>query len=300
MDEQQQELAAFHAALSGEPTPAQTPDPAPAGSEVEVATEVQANQAAAQEPTQTPEEQQPEQAKTGGDEQPVQPLAEDDPEVFEGFKRSELKRLVAAASEVDQLKLQLRKANGKIGEINSRIQPAPSQAAVQQPSQPAELSPEMVQFEQDYPDVARYAKALVGTTSQPQAPAAPPAVEQQPMAVGEALAQAEPDPAAIEIAVLDRTNKGWREKVQSSPFGTWLASQGEEVHQAFHNADSADAVSEVIGKYDKWEADRQAAADKAVKGQQRLQRAVTPQGSTPRPQAALTEEEAFLLALKSK
>lgn len=237
-------------------------------------------------------------APEGQQAQPGQGGTEDDPVVFEGYKRSELQRLLGSAAKVDSLEQQLRKANGKIGELNSRIQ-APAPAAAPTPAPAPELPPELQQFEKDYPDVANYVRAL-GITPQQQRQEAPPAPVQQPVATGgEHTAPAEHDPAALELAVLDRMHTGWRDKVGSQEFNLWLTAQGEQVQQEFAEAGTADSLGAVIGKYDQWTAARTAAADKAAKGQQRLKAAVTPSGNAPRPQAAPTEMDAMEAAFKA-
>lgn len=97
---------------------------------------------------------------------------------------------------------------------------------------------------------------------------------------------------------MDRMHKGWREKLATSDFSTWLASQGEQVRQEYDTAQTADAMASVLGKFDQWASARTAAADKAAKGQQRLQRSMTPSGNAPRPQGAPTEKEAMEAAFK--
>lgn len=278
MDEQQQEQTAFERSLT---------DAAPDTTAAPEA-EVESQEPAA------------ETAAPVADEQPAQPEApaeatpEDDPEVFDGFKRSEVKRLLTQAAEVEGLKQQLRKAHGKIGELNSRIPPAHSGT----PSHKAtELSPEeLKQFEEDYPDVAQYVRAL-GITPQPNTQDTPPA-DHSPEASGQVAAQADVDPIAVELAVMDRMHTGWREKVYSQEFSLWMAAQGEQVKQAYETANTADGLAAVIGQYDQWAAARSAAADKAAKGQQRLKASLTPTGNAPRPMAALTEQQAFEAALR--
>lgn len=219
---------------------------------------------------------------------------EDDPVVLDGFKRSEVKRLLEQASKVTDLEQQLRKAHGKIGELNTRIQP---KAPAPQPAAPAhtaapELPQELKQFEQDFPEFATYAKALL-QAQQPAAQAAPPAQEEQTVATAASPASAELDPVVIELAVMDRMHSGWREKVAGQEFSLWLAAQGQEVQSAFAAADTAQAMAAVIGQFDQWEAAKAAQAQKHAKGKQRLAAAVTPQGNAPQPQAALTEDQAF-------
>ena len=218
---------------------------------------------------------------------------EDDPVVLDGFKRSEVKRLLEQASKVTDLEQQLRKAHGKIGELNTRIQPkASAQQAAPAHTAAPELPQELKQFEQDFPEFATYAKALL-QAQQPAAQAAPPAQEEQTVATAASPASAELDPVVIELAVMDRMHSGWREKVAGQEFSLWLAAQGQEVQSAFAAADTAQAMAAVIGQFDQWEAAKAAQAQKHAKGKQRLAAAVTPQGNAPQPQAALTEDQAF-------
>ena len=218
---------------------------------------------------------------------------EDDPVVLDGFKRSEVKRLLEQASKVTDLEQQLRKAHGKIGELNTRIQPkAPAQPAAPAHTAAPELPQELKQFEQDFPEFATYAKALL-QAQQPAAQVAPPAQEEQTVATAANHGQAELDPVVIELAVMDRMHSGWREKVAGQEFSLWLAAQGQEVQSAFAAADTAQAMAAVIGQFDQWEAAKAAQAQKHAKGKQRLAAAVTPHGNAPQPQAALTEDQAF-------
>ncbi|WP_423459967.1 hypothetical protein [Ottowia sp. VDI28] len=294
MDAQQQEQAAFESSFA-ESAGAAAPAPAPAEpvaeAPVPAPAPAEAAAPAAEEPAAAPAAPDGEAANAPA------PAPEEDPEVFDGFKRSEVKRLFAQAAKVESLESQLRKANGKIGELNGRLQTPAAPAPAPTPAPAPELSPEMRQFEQDYPDVAKYVRGL-GITPAPQPQAAPPAEVQQPVATGSAPEPAELDPVAMELAVMDRIHKGWREKVQGEEFVLWLASQDEKVQQDYQAATTVDGLSAVIGQYDQWATARTAAADKAAKGQQKLKNAVTPNGNAPRPQTALTEQQAFEAALK--
>ena len=295
VEDQQAENAAFEqgfAQASGQPSP--TPA-APAADAVEAAAQDGAAPAAdhTEEVTNQPEasNHQPEGAqvpegKEGGND------LEDDPVVLDGFKRSEVKRLLEQASKVPDLELQLRKAHGKIGDLGSKLQTPPVQQAAPVHTAAPELPPELVQFEQDFPEFAAYAKALF-QAQQPAAQAAPPAQEGQTVATAAAPASAELDPVAIELAVMDRMHSGWREKVAGQEFGLWLAAQSQEVQSAFAAADTAQAMAAVIDQFDQWGAAKAAQAQKHAKGKQRLAAAVTPQGNAPQPQAALTEDQAF-------
>lgn len=296
VEDQQAEDAAFEqgfAQASGQPSP--TPA-APAADAVEAVAQDGAAPAAAhtKEVTNQPEasNHQPEGAKVPEGQKGGNDL-EDDPVVLDGFKRSEVKRLLEQASKVTDLEQQLRKAHGKIGELNTRIQPkAPAQPAAPAHTAAPEFPQELKQFEQDFPEFATYAKALL-QAQQPAAQAAPPAQEEQTVATAASPASAELDPVVIELAVMDRMHSGWREKVAGQEFSLWLAAQGQEVQSAFAAADTAQAMAAVIGQFDQWEAAKAAQAQKHAKGKQRLAAAVTPQGNAPQPQAALTEDQAF-------
>ena len=293
-----QEEADFHRAFaetSGTEPPASTAAPVGAAAE----------QGGKEAVTQEASEQQQEEATAaaGTDGQPAQQqpatTEDDDPVEFAGFKRSELRRLLGNAAEVDTLKRQLDKAHGSIGDLLRKSQqPAPAAPAAPAPAAAPELPPELKQLEQDYPDVVQLVRHMVAGQQPRQE--APPAEAQQPVATGDApQEQAGPDPMALEMAVLDRMHTGWREKISSQEFNLWLNAQGEQVQQEFAEAATADGMGSLLGKYEAWTTARATAADKAAKGQARLKAAVTPSGNAPRPQAAPTEEEEFLAAFQA-
>lgn len=290
MDEQQQELAAFQSSINDtqvtEPTATVADNATAVESQETQAVDGAAEQGAvAQAEVSDAAQGQPEKAT---------PAAEDDdPVLLDGLKRSELRRLFESAAEVGTLKRQIDKAHGHIGELNRKLQQAAQAAPAQAPELPAEIK----QFEADYPEVAQYVRALGVTPQQPQT--APPADVQQPAYADAQPAQAGLDPLDIELVVMDRMHKGWREKISTQDFNLWLGSQGEQAQQVFHTAQTADELSAVLGQYDQWASARAAASDKVAKGQQRLQRALTPSGNAPLPQSAPTELDAFRAALKS-
>ena len=295
MDAQQQELAAFESSIAealGDEQPTTGAEDALA---VESQTAEQVEESAQHEATEQPEAPEPTEAEpeTEGDAK----TEDEDPVLLDGLKRSELRRLLGNAADVETLKRQIDKAHGHIGELNRRLQQTPAPAASRAPAA-QELPPELKQFEADYPEVAQYVRAL-GITPQQRQEEAPPADVQQTAQAGAHPAQAGYDPLAIEMAVMDRMHKGWREKLATSDFSTWLASQGEQVRQEYDTAQTADAMASVLGKFDHWASARTAAADKVARGQQRLQRSMTPSGNAPRPQGAPTELEAFEAALKA-
>lgn len=302
MDAEQQEQQAFERAFaeaSGTEPPISTAQPA-----AEVVTEPEPELSKVPGvPEPFAEEPENPESAAPKEEHPAQPKAnpeDEDPVLLDGLKRSELHRLFGNAADVDSLKKQLDKAHGNIGELNRKLQQIQQPAPVASPS-PAmapELSPELRQIEQDYPEVAQLVRALVPQHAVQAAPSPQP--EQAQSAPMEAPVQVagSKDSAEFEVALLDRMHKGWRDKVGSQDFNVWIAAQGEKVKSQLDAAATADEVVAVIGHFDQWAAARTAAAEKSAKGQHRLKQATTPGGNSPKPQAAPTEQEAMEAAFK--
>lgn len=291
MDEQQQELAAFQSSINDTEATEQATTAADA-----VAVESQDAGAVADGAEQGAVAQQAEVSDAvQGQPEKAAPAAEDeDPVLLDGLKRSELRRLLGNAADVETLKRQIDKAHGHIGELNRRFQQSAQAPAAK--AQAQELSEEIKQFEEDFPEVAQYVRALGITPPQPQA--SPPA-DVQPAYADAQPAQAGIDPLEIEMAVMDRMHKGWREKISTQDFNLWIGAQEPQVRQVFDTAQTADEMASVLGRYDQWANARIAAADRSAKGQQRLQRAMTPSGNAPLPQSAPTELDAFRAALRA-
>ena len=291
MDEQQQELAAFQSSINDTEATEQATTAADA-----VAVESQDAGAVADGAEQGAVAQAEVSDAVQGQPEKVTPAAEDeDPVLLDGLKRSELRRLLGNAADVETLKRQIDKAHGHIGELNRRFQQAAQAPAAK--AQAQELPEEVKRFEEDFPEVAQYVRALGVTPQQPQT--ASPADVQQTAYADAQTAQAGPDPLVIELAVMDRMHKGWREKISTQDFNLWIGAQEPQVRQVFDTAQTADELASVLGRYDQWANARIAAADRSAKGQQRLQRALTPSGNAPLPQSAPTELDAFRAALRA-
>jgi hypothetical protein len=195
--------------------------------------------------------------------------------------------LLARAAKVDELEAGLRKAHGKIGELNGKLQevakaPAPAQ-------QPKPEQTDLSHVEEDYPDIAAWVRSQLGQKEpveevQPQAQQPEPAQEQG--ASGE----------QIQLALMDHLHKGWREKVQSQEFNLWLAASGDDVRNAYQTAATAEALGSVLTGYDAWQAKK---GQRSQAGNQRLEQAMTPQGSAGKPKTTPTPEDAFIAGFKS-
>lgn len=237
-----------------------------------------------QEQKDEPKAAEPEQAQQPAES--AQPPKEE-PQRFAGFTEDELKNLLARAAKVDELETLVRKAHGKIGELNGRLQevakaPAPAQ-------QPKSEQMDLSHVEEDYPDIVGWVRSQMGQKElkeevQPQA--------QQPEPAQEQGASAE----LIQLALMDHLHKGWREKVQSQDFNLWLAASGDDVRNAYQTATTAESLGGILSGYDAWQAKK---GQRSQSANQRLEQAMTPQGSAGKPKTAPTPEDAFQAGFKS-
>jgi len=305
--EDQQEQAAFEqafAGVTGEPYEAPTAAP-------EAAAEAEQEPPASQEPAEPaadPAEATQDPATEGatakpeeGGQAPATPAEDSDPVLLDGLRRSELHRLLSNAAEVETLKRMVDKAHGNVGDLKRQLQQLQQQPPAAKPQAAAlpELPENMQAFEQDYPEIAQYVRAMAAGRQQEPAPQAEamPATRAAPVQPEQQVPVH--DPLAIEMAVMDRLHQGWRETLRSDEFGTWLGSRELAVQQAFATAQTADEMGAVLTQFQQWSTARTAAAQASAKGQQRLRAAVTPTGSAQRPQAALTEDEAMQAAFNA-
>jgi hypothetical protein len=240
---------------------------------------------AAEEPKEQPKAEQPKEPEQAQqpDESADQP--KDEPQRFAGFTEDELKNLLARAAKVDELEAGLRKAHGKIGELNGKLQevakaPAPAQ-------QPKSEQTDLSHVEEDYPDIAAWVRSQLGQKEPTQE--VPPQAQQPEPAQG---ASAE----LIQLALMDHLHKGWREKVQSQEFNLWLAASGDDVRNAYQSAATAEALGSILTGYDAWQAKK---GQRSQAGNQRLEQAMTPQGNAGKPKTAPTPEDEFLAGFKS-
>ena len=227
-----------------------------------------------------------------------------DPVVFGGLRESQVKTLLERAARVDAIEEQLRKAHGKIGELNGsmiELRQTRQQPAVKQQQNDNELLDDSF-FEAlaaDYPELPatieqkaqRMAQEILeqqGYTQQPQ--------EQQ---YQQPVQSASPDPyeiqKAIGIAVMDATHNGWRETVQSQDFQLWLATQPERARTAYENTVDPSELWGIINGFNS----HSAAIGKTTRNRQRLDAAIVPDARSGKVSHAMTEEEAMIAAFNS-
>jgi len=227
-----------------------------------------------------------------------------DPVVFGGLRESQVKTLLERAARVDAIEEQLRKAHGKIGELNGsmiELRQTRQQPAAKQQQNDNELLDDSF-FEAlaaDYPELPatieqkaqRMAQEILeqqGYTQQPQ--------EQQ---YQQPAQSASADPyeiqKAIGIAVMDATHNGWRETVQSQDFQLWLATQPERARTAYENTVDPSELWGIINGFNS----HSAAIGKTTRNRQRLDAAIVPDARSGKVSHAMTEEEAMIAAFNS-
>lgn len=205
--------------------------------------------------------------------------------MFFGMSESQIKSLLERSARVDEIENQLRRAHGKIGELNSHLQnlsqPKPTQTA------PAEADMgELNQWAEDFPEVAAIARKTVMDAMKDL-----PAHASTPQGVDETeLAK------AINIAVMDATHDGWRETVGSQDFTLWIATQPEAVQDTFNTTISAKELGGIIKSFDGWKSRTQ---DRSSRNKQRLEQALVPTGNSSKVSHAPTPQDEFLAGFNS-
>ena len=229
-------------------------------------------------------------------EEKPEPVEEKEPEakeeseaeepMFFGMSESQIKSLLERSARVDSIEEQLRKAHGKIGELNSTLQnmqhrPTQQQAA---PVEPAGETEGDDHWAREFPEVVAIAEAkarkiAAELISQQQAQGQPVTIDKD-----EILRD-------TNIAILDATYEGWRDKISSQDFTLWIATQPQDVQETFNTTISAKVVGGVIGQYDAWKAKTQ---DRGQKSQRRLEQALVPTGATAKVPHAPTPHDEFV------
>lgn len=217
---------------------------------------------------------------------------EPDEPMFFGMTESQIKSLLERSARVDDIENQLRKAHGKIGELNANFQNLsnqhkPTQSAPATQAEDGELD----QLEQDFPELARIAEAKARNIAAEMIGEMTGKAPAQSPSMSDADIQAE-----INMAILDATNEGWREKISSQDFKLWIATQPADVQETFDKTNSAKELGKVIKDFDGWKTSTQ---DRSIRNKQRLEAAVIPSGSSAKISHAPSAQDEFLAGFNS-
>lgn len=223
------------------------------------------------------QEDEPEVEK---EQEPETDSEEVDEPVFAGLTEKELKSILERATRVDSLEEQIRKANGKIGELHGTLKEIQSRKPTQ--SAPAETDEsDLSEFEATFPEFG-------------------PAVDARARKIAQELFQAQqaqgyaPDPEEISkqvnLSIMDMSHDGWRETQKTDDFKLWMASQPQDVQQMYQTTWNA---KELGGIFTAYKSRQQATNIRSMKSKQRLENALTPDSRTQKVTHAITEQDAM-------
>lgn len=203
--------------------------------------------------------------------------------LFAGMTESQIKSLLERSARVDEIENQLRRAHGKIGELNANLQNLSHQRPTQ--SAPAEkIAGESDPMAEEFPEVVAIARRIAEETMQANQPSAPAA--DQPPAIDRNEIEKE-----INLAVMDSTQKGWRETVSSQDFALWIATQPTDVQQTFNTTISAATLTGVIQDFKNWKTN---VDDRSTRNKKRLEDALLPTGNPSKVSHAPSANDEFL------
>ena len=200
--------------------------------------------------------------------------------VFAGLTESQLKSILERATRVDAIEDQLRKANGKIGELNGTLQEIQRRRPTQHA--PAEdLDDEQIaEFESTFPEFGPAVEARARK------------IAQEVMQSQQAQGQRDPEEISkqVNLAVMNTTHKGWQQTTASDDFKLWIASQPPDVQQTFQTTWDAQELGGIVTAF---KSRQQAASARSTKSKQRLEAALTPDGRSSKVVHAVTEQDAM-------
>lgn len=200
--------------------------------------------------------------------------------VFAGLTESQLKSILERATRVDAIEDQLRKANGKIGELNGTLQEIQRRRPTQHA--PAEdLDDEQIaEFESTFPEFGPAVEARARK------------IAQEVMQSQQAQGQRDPEEISkqVNLAVMNTTHKGWQQTTASDDFKLWIASQPPDVQQTFQTTWDAQELGGIVTAF---KSRQQAASARSTKSKQRLEAALTPDGRSSKVVHAATEQDAM-------
>ena len=227
----------------------------------------------------SPDEQEDEPEVDDESEPETEPEEVDEP-VFAGLTEKELKSILERATRVDSLEDQLRKANGKIGEIKGTLKELQSRKPTQHA--PAESDDaDISEFEATFPEFGPAVEARARKIAQE--------VFQAQQATGQPIDR-EAISKQVNLTLMNSQHKGWQDLQETDDFKLWMAGQPKEVQQMHQTTWDA---QELGGIFTAFKSRQQATSTRSAKSKQRLENALTPDSRTQKVTHAITEQDAM-------
>lgn len=244
------------------------------------------------------EKEQPKGSEAAADEQKETVAEAEKPGglPLSAFDEEAIKTLLAKSAKVDELEMalsrqaqELRRAYGKIGELNSHLRQlmkAPTKRGIKQ----AELK--FARLEEEYPELAQALKedlAQVLGAAQEEVEQKEEPQEAKAEEFGDGMSQSQdslqiPEEvlqqrefqlrAEYEKKLLASRHPDWEQIAQTPDFRIWLASQPPEIQQVAMSSYSADELSAVFDLYKQARQVLEAKARQGATKQKRLETAV--------------------------
>lgn len=219
-------------------------------------------------------------------ETPAEPAAQEATDELAGLPPqvramlAEFETLKQTASIVPELQKRLRSAEGRLGDLNSRVS-APAAPAQQQRLEKVE------KVREELPEVIEAMEQMFQSR--------------------EATRQAEtpkPEQPDVPASILEQEAPDWESKIVSTEFQVWLQSQDPAYRDKVQRTQSEAVMLAAITKFDVQQsaaaAQTAAAARVTQTRQNRAAAAVTPQGSGRREPSTITLEDAFAAGFSSQ
>lgn len=237
-----------------------------------------------------PTEPQAEPETTEPEAQDPAPDAPNDEPLFAGFTEDQIKSLLERSTRVDAIEDQLRKAHGKIGELNGTLQELKTHQSKPTPSASAVDPEQMTEFETNFPEFVAIADARAQRIAEQML-----AAQQAPQGSSQPDIKVELQ-QEVQLGIMDAMYPDWRETVGTQDFSLWLATQTPEVQQTYSQTWSARELGGIVTGFKTW---RQTANDRASKSKQRLEGALLPDNKNSRVTHAPTAQDEFLAGFNS-
>ena len=200
--------------------------------------------------------------------------------VFAGLTESQLKSILERATRVDAIEDQLRKANGKIGELNGTLQEIQRRRPTQHAPADDLDDEQIAEFESTFPEFGPAVEARARK------------IAQEVMQSQQAQGQHDPEEIRkqVNLAVMNTTHKGWQQTTATDDFKLWITSQPPDVQQTYQTTWDAQELGGIVTAF---KSRQQAASARSTKSKQRLEAALTPDGRSSKVVHAVTEQDAM-------
>lgn len=224
-----------------------------------------------------------EEKKSSDDKEPAEDADGEEvpPAFFAGLTEDELKQALAKANKFDALSEQLaqetRKIYGKFGEIQGEMKKLTSGKKISKES--------LKRLSENYPDIAEDLAADLedlgpGDNSQMFE-------ERLAKARGEMSQELQKALAERDVRMLEVAKPNWKETIAKPEWDIWLGTLPADERKAVESSPDPVVAIKALTDHEKW-----LGRSKDTKKQDRLSRAITPQGQAPEPPEKTTSDAA--------